>query len=1036
MKRVSFVICLCMFSQLLSYAQGDTIQARVILIGDAGELTPSGHQPVVDGARNFIKIDDKTTILYLGDNLYNKGLPDDASPNYKLAKAPLDTEITIAKGTKAKVIFIPGNHDWEDGGRGGWDAIVRQQYYVNGLGDKNIMFYPHDGCPGPEEIQLSGDVVLVVMDSQWWVHLYDKPGIESDCPYKTQAEVLSQLDDILTRNAKKLVLFACHHTFRSYGIHGGYFTLKQHIFPFTDVIKKAYIPLPIIGSIYPITRSVFGTSEDLKHPLYASMISDIEHVVKGHPNVIYVAGHEHTLQLIKDSSYNYIVSGSGSKSTRVSKSKKTVYASPKNGFATLEISKNKNVNVSFYIVDSNTVKQDFTKNILNFTSPVDPKVDTPSTREVEYAFKDSAVISASDKYKNPSKFKKFFLGENYRKEWSTPVSMKVFNIRKEQGGFKIISLGGGKQTKSLRLKDNKGNEWVLRSIDKEVEKELPENLQNTVAKRIVQDLTSASHPYGALPVPVLSDAAGVIAATPMLFYVPDDPVLGPYRKIFGNTVCMLEKRDPTLDESNTRSTAKIINKIIDNNDHHIDQEAVLRARLLDNILGDWDRHFDQWKWGTTDTGIGKLYYPVPRDRDQVFFNSDGVLSKYIVNNHLRYLQGFKNNYPSIKWFNWEERDFDRLFLNNLDEDKWKNIISTFQHNITDAVIAASVKKLPGEIYALDAGTISAKLKSRRDLLMSEGLKYYRFISKEVNVVGSNDAEYFKVKKSGNGLQVIVYKNEAGIDTSDVLYKRIFVPKQTKEIRLYGLNGNDKFEVDDDVNSKIKLRIIGGKGNDTFNIKGHVPNQIYDLSTEKNGVINSNRSKIHFSASPAITEYKTTGYNYNKFSFPQVNLGYNAEDKVLVGVGFTSTTYGFRKEPYATYQKFQTLYAINNNAYQINYQGVFNSVFYNKDLLINAQMINPTLNNFYGLGNNTKKAPGTNLEFYRARYKLIQADVLLRKRFNDIVSFSFGPSFFHYSAKYKDNQSKILGNPSLVGLDSANIYTDKHYAGGKASMDIS
>ena len=46
-----------------------------------------------------------------------------------------------------------------------------------------------------------------------------------------------------------------------------------------------------------------------------------------------------------------------------------------------------------------------------------------------------------------------------------------------------------------------------------------------------------------------------------------------------------------------------------------------------------------------------------------------------------------------------------------------------------------------------------------------------------------------------------------------------------------------FEIDADVSSKIKLRIIGGKGNDTFNLKGNIKSNVYDLNTEKNYGIN-------------------------------------------------------------------------------------------------------------------------------------------------------------------------------------------------------
>src|SRR5690606_12102008 len=114
-------------------------------------------------------------------------------------------------------------------------------------------------------------------------------------------------------------------------------------------------------------------------------------------------------------------------------------------------------------------------------------------------------------------------GSNYRAEWTTPVRVKVFDIAKEQGGLKPTQRGGGMQSKSLRLEDAKGNEYVLRSIEKNPAKTLPEEFRETFVKDIVVDGISASYPFGALSVPPLATAAGIPHATPQLVYVPDDP---------------------------------------------------------------------------------------------------------------------------------------------------------------------------------------------------------------------------------------------------------------------------------------------------------------------------------------------------------------------------------------------------------------------------------------------------------------------------------------------------------------------------------
>ena len=150
-------------------------------------------------------------------------------------------------------------------------------------------------------------------------------------------------------------------------------------------------------------------------------------------------------------------------------------------------------------------------------------------------------------------------------------------------------------------------DWSLRSIEKDPEKALPRGLRASIAQDIVSDMISASEPYAPLVVTPLAKAAGIPAAAPKYFFIPDDPALGKYRSLFANKVATLEDRDPV--PGNTKSTDKILKKFYEQNDDKIDQKSLLNARLLDILIGDFDRHADQWKWGTKDTGIGKLYYP-------------------------------------------------------------------------------------------------------------------------------------------------------------------------------------------------------------------------------------------------------------------------------------------------------------------------------------------------------------------------------------------------------------------------------------------
>lgn len=1024
-------------------AQNDTISQRIVLIGDAGQLT-NGRHPVVDAVRNLIPLDNKTTILFLGDNIYPNGLPVGEYSEFGQYKAILDSQLSIAAGRAAKVYMIPGNHDWKNGSRDGYDAILREQLYVDfhldSLGKPFAEFFPKDGCPGPVSIKLGNDVVIIAFDSQWWLHPYDKPDIESDCVCKTKDELVDKIADLAAKNAKKLVILACHHPFKSNGVHGGYFTPIQHIFPFTDIFPSAYIPLPVIGSVYPIARKVFGAPQDLHHPVYKDMIDRIsDKIKKAAPNIIFASGHEHNLEHIQDSSINYIISGGGSKKQRVSKNKKSLFTSYSQGFSVIEVSTNKNVSVTFYtVIDS--VRKEYTAHLLNFSKISERFLDSSSFRGDDpfLKYKDTITSSASQNFSAVSGLRKIFTGQNYRKEWAAPVNMKVFNIKKEKGGFTIDpdGLGGGKQTKSLTLRDKKGKKWVLRTVDKNDNPAIPREYRGALPDIMMKDFNSAAHPYAALTIPSLARPLDIPVAHPELFFVPDDPAFGFFRKIFAGRVCMLEEKDPSPDGSDTKSTATIFNKMLYENDHRPNQPAVLKARLLDMLIGDFERHFDQWKWIVTDTGKGKVYYPIPKDRDQAFFYSDGLQMKLVSGRVMPFLKGFRHDIPDVDWLGYTAKDFDRIFLSGVDADEWKRDIANLKEKLTDSVIRNAVHKLPPEVFPFSGEKIIQKLISRRELLPKKAMEYYNFISKKVNVIGSNNKEYFRVSNNGDGLRVRVYARERGNDTSFIMYDRVFNPSVTKEIRLLGLNDNDLFEVDSTASSRIKLRIIGGQGEDTFDINGNVVNLLYDLGAKGNGNIikNYSRSKKRFSLNPPVNENTITGFDYNTSRFPELVFSYNSDNGALTGLGFSKTTHGFRNLPYATYQKFAALYSMRG-AYQLYYRGEFNHITRSTDLLVQANFLDPALRNFFGFGNNTKVDRSKNYDFYRNRYKSLEVEAFLRKRYFEKFHLMLGPYYYQYSNRYKENTGNVLAKPQLVGLDSADIFGNKAYLGGKLALHL-
>ncbi|RYY61828.1 MAG: metallophosphoesterase [Chitinophagaceae bacterium] len=1015
------------------FAQKDTVQSRIILVGDAGALV-KGKSAVIDAIKRQMPLDKKTTVIFLGDNLYDIGLPDVYHKGYNEAKAALDSQVTIAHGKDAKVLIIPGNHDWNNAGPGGEAAIQRQQLYVDYSGEKNVKFYPEGGCPGPVEVKISEDVVMIIIDSQWWLHPFEKPGVESDCDQKTQEQVLGELEDLLSKNMNKLVIFASHHPFKSNGVHGGYFTWKQHLFPFTEMRQNLYIPLPVIGSIYPIARSVFGTPQDIPHPAYQNMITKLNSVLDAHPHLVRVHGHEHNLQWIQNDSLAQLITGSGCKTQRVSDGRDTKYTARNLGFAVLEVSDHKTAKATFYEMDADldSVQPSYSARLMEFSKL--PVLEKKDTTEAVFVYKDRATAPASLQYPPTHGFKRLMNGSNYRAEWSVPVDFKVFNIKKEKGGFKIMGVGGGKQTKSLQLEDKDGVEWVLRTIDKDPELTLPEGLRGSFAQSIVQDIISASHPYAPLAVPDLADAAGVMAPRPEFFYVPDDPALGYYRPYFASKICMLEKKE--LSKSlDSKSSEKLFNKMREDNDQTVDQAQVLNARLLDMLVGDWDRHFGQWRWIPTDTGKGKYFIPVPRDRDQAFSWSNGMLVK-AASRRFDVLKGFRREFDDINEWNSTAKDFDRYFMNQLDWHTWDSVTNAFYRNVDSADIVKAVKKFPAEVYAIDGEVITDKLMNRRATIRKESEKYYKFISETVTVLGSNKNEFFHLSADDMGnpkLEVYAYKDNS--DTSFLMYQRLFDPAITKELRLFGFGGDDMFRVEDQVKGKLKVRIIGGRGEDSFVVNGSVRTYLYDNTNEKTGVVTGPRTRKKFSADADVNNYELDNYKYSNFSYPTLALGYNGVDGVFVGTGFSIRTHGFRKEPFSTEHKFAGLFALGQRAHTVKYSGEFIRVFGKNDVLVNARYAHPGLNFFFGFGNKTKIADGLDGDDYRVRYNYLDADVLIRHRVARIFSISVGPTVFHYWNRFKDNTKYVLSTPEALGLDSASVFSPKTYIGGKILFDL-
>ncbi|WP_373399482.1 metallophosphoesterase [Algoriphagus halophilus] len=302
-------------------AQEADLKFRLYLIGDAGELE-NEHHPVVEKVKQkaLSEPNVSTHILYLGDNIYPLGMPSISDEDRPEAEAILKTQLDLFSSISGKIWMVPGNHDWKKGKSEGWNRVLYAEEYIeDNYSSEKVNLVPSGGCPGPYITLLDSETLLIAFDSQWWLHSKDKPGVESDCEFKTEEEILASLAYTLEENQDKTIVFAMHHPMRAYGPHNGAYSWKDHLFPLTAASENLYIPLPIVGSIYPLYRSWFGDIQDIPHPKYEAMIKALDRLFDSHPNVIQVAGHEHGLFYTKEGNTHYVVSGAGAKNTYIKK---------------------------------------------------------------------------------------------------------------------------------------------------------------------------------------------------------------------------------------------------------------------------------------------------------------------------------------------------------------------------------------------------------------------------------------------------------------------------------------------------------------------------------------------------------------------------------------------------------------------------------------------------------------------------------------------------------------------------------------------
>jgi hypothetical protein len=605
------------------------------------------------------------------------------------------------------------------------------------------------------------------------------------------------------------------------------------------------------------------------------------------------------------------------------------------------------------------------------TRPAEATSTQPATAPAAAAAPKTVRVAASERYR-AGRVYRFFMGGGYRDLWQAKIELPVLDLARTGGGLAPTRRYGGLQSAVLGFKGADGRAYSFRGTDKDPSAILDPMLRETALRDIVQDQMAAQHPGGPLVAGGLSEAAGVLTIHERMVVMPDDPALGKFRKEFAGMVGSFFEYP--LPAARGRPGFHGATAIIDHKELYrrlshgyadrVDARAFLRARLLDLLIGDFDRHRKQWRWARLPGD--RRWQPIPEDRDQAFVRYDGV-GQRLAYVFVPILQCYGPDYPRMEGLTLHGWEQDRWLLTGLDWDDWKAVIRDMRARLSDAVIDAALRRLPPEYAALDGARLRKDIRGRRDRLLEGGRAFYEHLAGEVDVQGTDEAEVVKATWSNDGTLRVELRERAAGPASAPVFARTFDPGETKELRIYLRGGDDLLTVRGPP-GEIKLRVIADGGQKVLDDSQSGGAIFYDAGRSSRVRAGAATQVIHDSYTPPKTnsgfldveDIPPRDWGWDIYPFPE--LGYERDVGLLIGLGAYILEYGFRSHPWARRHKLTAAFGTNSLLPTVEYSGRFRVENSPMQTMLDVMYSGNEILRFHGPGNESPDDAGD--KFYR------------------------------------------------------------------------
>ncbi len=618
-------------------------------------------------------------------------------------------------------------------------------------------------------------------------------------------------------------------------------------------------------------------------------------------------------------------------------------------------------------------------------------------------------------------------GSGYRALWATPIRVPVADLGAlGGGGLTPFRVGGGVTTQTLHARGADGRRYVFRSVQKTTRQALAEEFWGTPVEAIMRDQLCSFHPSGAVVVPDLLEAVGVLHTEPRLMVLPDDPRLGEFREQFAGMLVLFEERPDESPEGGPGFAGSdrivqmenLLDALEEDPDQRVDATNVLRSRLVDLLVGDRDRSINNYLWARfEDPGGGYVWRPIPRDRDQAFVRFDGAL-KSLARHYENRLVAFGDAYPDIEGLTRNAWDIDRNLLVGLDRNTWDSVVRGVQAALTDDVIAGAVRRLPPEHHALIGTRIEASLRLRRDSLPAAAEALYEIVFEDADVHTTDVGEVVRLQGlEDGGVRLAVRRRGKGGEREGVgptRFERTFSPRETRELRIYLHGGDDLVRIEGGAASGILVRIVGGGGEDEVeNASGRRGVVFYD---DGEGTVVSGAGVRRVGrAAPRVYSWWDDGERSPDFgsdAYLLPGLGYDGDRGLVIRMGLRRIGYGFLAQPFASRLRASVGWAVGPSRPIVDAHLLLRDRLAGWNLGLRGRWSGIEVLRFYGFGNETVEVE--HQAYYRVRQTQLVVGADLSAGDGDHRRVSVGPVLRYTSSDTSDAAFVTQARPYGTG----------------------